>query len=46
MLSVKLTESTILDLVQPLEDTETVNLLNTINPILAQPVTNNLNFPY
>ncbi|MBC6418378.1 MAG: molybdopterin molybdotransferase MoeA [Prochloron sp. SP5CPC1] len=46
MLSVTQAESTILDLVQPLEDTETVNLLSAINPILAQPVTSNLDFPY
>ncbi len=46
MLSVKLAESTILDLVQPLEDTETVDLLGATNRILAQTVTSNLDFPY
>lgn len=39
-------ESIILDLVQPLQDTETITLKTANNRILAQAVTSNLDFPY
>ena len=46
MLSVKQAEATILDLVKPLEDTETIDLINGSQRILATPVSSNLDFPY
>jgi len=46
MLSVKETESIILNLVQPIKDTEIVDLDTVSDRILATPVTSKLNFPY
>lgn len=46
ILSVKEAESIILDLVQPIQDTETVNLDETGDRILATAVTSKLDFPY
>ena len=49
MLSVEQAEQIILDLVQPFDpdrDTETLDLLDAIGRILAQPVTSDLDFPH
>ncbi len=46
MLSVKQAEATILDLVEPLENTETIDLIDGNQRILATPVSSNLDFPY
>lgn len=46
MLSVQDAEKTILNLIQPLQDTEIVDLLSAENRILANPVISNLDFPH
>ncbi|HLO85583.1 MAG TPA: gephyrin-like molybdotransferase Glp [Nostocaceae cyanobacterium] len=46
MLSVKDAETTILNLIQPLQDTEIVDLLSADNRILANPVISKLDFPH
>jgi molybdopterin molybdotransferase len=46
MLSVKEAESIVLGLVEPLKDTEVINLENAGDRILAQTVTSDLDFPY
>jgi molybdopterin molybdotransferase len=46
MISVEQAEKLILDLVQPLTETETVDLNTAINRILAASVTSELDFPY
>ena len=46
MISVNEAESIILDLVQPIQETETVNLETGCNRVLATTVTSKLDFPY